>query len=284
MERLLNSSRSGHSLFLSVLAAGLFLASQASPQTPASTQTEESTITGTVVSSTRTTLVVRTEDERYYLFVFDRDTVKPRVLARGASVRVVSSPGSEPGVRVASDIRVLSAAAPTAPQGAAAGTEQAVPPQVRRLERGIERQARKYQAGVRAGLALDPELILIGVHAQVGPFFNPDIFFRPNVEFAWGEVTALFALNPEVIYRLPVTARQGRWYPYVGAGPGFSFFHQNFQSNTGGKRIDFGEFHSDTGLNILGGMRARTGMFAELKASIYAKPTPTLRLIIGYNF
>jgi hypothetical protein len=139
--------------------------------------------------------------------------------------------------------------------------------------------------GVRAGVALDPELVLIGVHAQAGPFFNPNVYLRPNVEFAWGEVTALFALNMEAIYRLPISSRQGRWSAYVGIGPGFTFLHQNFERTTGeGSRIDFGDFHYDVGLNILGGLRYRNGMFLELKTSVYSDPAPVLRLIVGYNF
>jgi len=160
----------------------------------------------------------------------------------------------------------------------------AVPPEVRRIERDIERQVRRYQLGVRAGVALDPELVLVGVQAQVGPFFNRDVYFRPNVEFGFGEVTALFAINPEVIYRLPISSRQGRWSAYVGVGPGFNFLHQNFDRNEDGKRIDFGDFHSDVGLNVLGGIRYRSGMFMELKTTVYSDPSPTLRLIVGYNF
>jgi hypothetical protein len=202
----------------------------------------------------------------------------------GSTVRVVSTPGEEAGVRVASEITTL-AAAPPAPPSVGTQTPQAIPPEVRRLERDIERQVRRYQLGVRAGVALDPELVLLGVHAQVGPFFSPEVYLRPNVEFAYGEVTALFALNFEAIYRLPVSSRQGRWSTYVGVGPGFSFLHQNFEGTTGeGTRIDFGDFHSDVGLNILGGLRFRSGMFMELKTSVYSRPAPTLRLIVGYNF
>jgi hypothetical protein len=155
---------------------------------------------------------------------------------------------------------------------------------VRQVERDIERQARRFQVGVRGGVALDPELIVIGLQSQVGPFFDPDLYLRPSVEFGYGEVTALFALNLEAIYRLPINARQGRWSTYVGVGPGFNFLHQNFEKNSGGKRIDFGEFHSDTGLNILGGVRFRRGTFVELKTSVYSDPSPTLRLVFGYNF
>ena len=285
MKHFLNKSRFGRTLLWSVAVAALLVATPARSQNaPAASQREESVLTGTVVSSTRTSFVVRGENGQVQLFVFDRDTVKPRTLTAGSTVRVVSIPGEEAAVRVASEITTVGEA-PSAPQGARTETAQAVPPEVRRIEHDIERQVRRYQVGVRVGAALDPELVLLGVQAQVGPFFNPDVYLRPNVEFAFGEVTALFALNMEAIYRLPVSSRQGRWGTYVGAGPGFTFLHQNFERTNGsGTRIDFGEFHSNVGLNILGGLRYRSGMFMELKTSVYSRPAPTLRFIIGYNF
>jgi len=252
------------------------------------------TTTGTVVSSTRNTLVVRDDNSRYWLFVFDRETTKPATLTAGSRVEVSSSVSDDPGVRVASNVTVLngvrqggaSRAAASSAASPAGGNPSAavVPTEVRRLERDIEREARRFQAGVRAGMALDPELALIGVQGQVGPFFDSNIFLRPNVEFAFGEVTALFGLNLEAVYRLPISSRRGRWSAYFGLGPGFNFLHQNFERNNGGSRIDFGEFHSDTGLNILGGLRFRSGTFVELKTSVYSNPAPTLRLIVGYNF
>lgn len=33
-----------------------------------------------------------------------------------------------------------------------------------------------------------------------------------------------------------------------------------------------------------GGIRYRSGMFMELKTTVYSDPSPTLRLILGYNF
>jgi opacity protein-like surface antigen len=247
---------------------------------PAFAQEGESTFAGTVASTSRNTLTVRSSSGRYQSFVYDRGTAKPAAIPIGSQVRVTWTAGDDPDVRVASEVTITSG--PTTTQ--AETTAPVVPPEVRRLERDIERQARRYQLGVRAGVALDPELIMIGVQAQVGPFFGDNIYFRPNVEFAFGEVTALFGLNPEIVYRLPLSSRQARWSTYFGIGPGFNFLHQNFQSSAGGKRIDFGQFHSDTGLNILGGVRYRSGMFAELKTTVYSEPAPTLRLIVGYNF
>jgi hypothetical protein len=241
---------------------------------------QDETTTGTVASASRNTLTVRTSSGRYELFVIERTTRKPPTLNVGSPVRVISAAGDEPGVRVASDIALTDA-----PPSSAATGELAVPREVRTIERNIERESKRFQLGVRAGVALDPELVLIGAQMQVGPFFNSDLFFRPNVEFAYGEVTALFALNPEMIYRLPISSRRGRWSSYIGGGPGFNFVHQNFSAATGtGQRVDFSDFHSAVGLNILGGIRFRSGVFTELKTSVYSRPSPTLRLIVGYNF
>ena len=265
-------------LFLSLLTV-LLVAVQ-----PAGAQ-DDTKFTGTVVSSSRSTVTLRTSDGRYQLFTFAEGVRKPQTIPIGSQVQITSVATEESSVRSATEVIVLP------PASSSAGTSQAqpsaVPPEVRGIERDIQRAARRYQLGVRAGVALDPELILIGAHAQIGPFFSPNVFFRPNVEFAYGEVTALFAINPEVIYRLPVNSRYGRWSSYVGIGPGFNFTHQNFERATGGpggSRIDFGDFSSDTALNILGGIRYRSGLFTEIKASVYATPSPTFRLIVGYNF
>jgi hypothetical protein len=270
----------GCGLFL--LTLSLTATVPAKAQDRNSSTSEDSTLTGTVVSSTRSTLVIRGDDNQYRLFTFDSGGRRPRVIPVGAQVRVTSSATVDPGVRSASSDTVVS---PPPAAGSTPASPAAVPPEMRRVERDIERQVSRFQGGVRAGVALDPDLVLIGVQAQVGPFFDPNVYLRPNVEFAFGEVTALFALNLEAIYRLPVTSRQGRWSTYVGVGPGFNFLHQNFERNDGsGKRIDFGDFHSAVGLNILGGLRYRSGVFLELKTSVYASPAPTLRMIVGYNF
>ena len=48
--------------------------------------------------------------------------------------------------------------------------------------------------------------------------------FRPNAEFAFGELTDMVALNLEGAYRLPISFRHGRWSAYVGAGPGTKLY------------------------------------------------------------
>ena len=94
----------------------------------------------------------------------------------------------------------------------------------------------------------------------------------------------MIGVNLEAIYRLPVTQRQGRSHVYAGAGPAFNFLHQNFEREEGDDKIDFGNFEYKTGFNILMGMQSRRGAFFEVKTSIYSRPAPVLRLIVGYSF
>jgi len=243
------------------------------------TQPEERTITGIIVSSTANTMVVKTDSGRYILFVLDRSTVRPRVLPAGTGVTVTSRPGDEPGVRTAS----LVTASEIAQTAKVPVSDEPIPPELRQIERQINRQVRKYNVGVRAGAALDPEIIFGGVHARFGPIFHPDIFFRPNAEIGFGEVTTQIGLNLEAVYRLPLNVRSGRWSAYLGAGPGFAFGHRNFtEAQSGNRNIDFGEFDWHTGLNVLTGLEYRNGMFIEFKATAYA--TPHFRMMIGYSF
>ena len=127
----------------------------------------------------------------------------------------------------------------------------------------------------------DPELFSLGIQSQIGPIFHPRVLFRPNAEFAFGEVTDLIALNYEVIYRFSAANRRANWTPYVGGGLAMIFIHQNFEC---GRQIDFGNFDYETGLNVLAGMQSRRGPFVELKTSLYSGPAPKLRVIVGYNF
>jgi hypothetical protein len=273
-------------LLLAILMASAF-APAASSQTTAAQ--DETTVSGTVVSSSANTMVVRTETNQYQLYVFDRDTLKPRAIPVGSKVTVISTPGSEPGVRLASSVVVAPGTTATTEKTATATTPtpaqptEPVPVSVRRLERDIERQARRYGAGVRAGVGIDPEVLLVGVHARLGPFFHRSVSFRPNLEFGWGEVTKLFALNLEGVARLPFAPRSGRWSAYAGLGPSFVFKHQNFErAAEGDAGVDFGELDFEAGLNILAGVEYRSGLFFEMKTTVYS--SPHLRLLVGYSF
>jgi hypothetical protein len=118
------------------------------------------------------------------------------------------------------------------------------------------------------------------VHAQFGPFFSRNLFFRPNVEFGFGEVTKMFGINAEMVYRMPLTSRFEKWGVYFGGGPAFNFAEQSFGRN----EISFSDFNYDSALNVLIGIQYRSGLFAEMKTSVYANPAPSLRLLVGYTF
>jgi hypothetical protein len=236
-------------------------------------------MTGVVETVGRQTMVVRTEDNQYHLFSFDSDTVRPKGLARGARVRVLSNETDDPGVRVATRITILELS--QKPEPGTPVPDVAPPPkEISETERQIEKGVRRLQLGVRIGAGLDPELFLIGVHAGIGPVFSRDFYLRPNVEFGFGELTDMIAINLEGAYRLPINIRHGRWSAYVGAGPSLNFVHQGLER----RDVDFGNFEFESGLNVFSGVRFRKGTFAEVKTNLWAHSVPTLRLIIGYTF
>jgi hypothetical protein len=262
-------------LFLSIIA---IIPARAQQNTSSSSSND--TVEGTVVSSTRSTLVVRTDENDFQLFTYGNGAARPRTIAPGSRVRVTAGAADENGTRSATNVTVVSAASNTGSvdKGAQAAP---VPDKVRDVESQIRRESRRWRLGVHAGAAFNPELFSFGVQSQMGPIFHPRVLFRPNAEFAYGEVTDLVALNLEGIYRFSQTWRKGNWTPYLGLGPALIFIHQSFQS---GRQIDFGNFDYETGFNVLAGLQSRRGTFVELKTSLYSGPAPKLRLIVGYNF
>lgn len=261
------------------------LSAEAQQDTTASSRNNDAW-EGTVVSSTRDTLVVRRDDGEFQLFRYERDATRPATLAQGARVRVTAGAADENGTRAATNVTVLSASTGGEP-AAAGGTRDKgaqtapVPEKVRDVESEIRRESRRWRLGVRAGAAFNPELFMFGIHSQIGPIFHPRFQFRPSAEFDFGEVTDLIALNLEGVYRFATPYKEGRWTPYVGLGPALIFIHQNFEQ---GREIDFGSFDYETGFNVLAGVQSRRGTFFELKTSLYSGPAPKLRLIVGYTF
>ena len=264
-----------------VFSGSTVLPANAQQNTSASQSANTNDVEGTVASVGRDTFVVRTDDNQFQLFTYGRAAVRTKSLARGARVRVSAGPPDENGTRSANDITVLSAASGGAAGGDKGAQAAPVPEKVRDVESDIKRESRRWRLGLRGGAAFDPELFTFGVQSQMGPIFHPRFLFRPNAEFAFGEVTDLIALNLEGIYRFSAAHRTGDWTPYIGAGPALIFIHQSFQS---GRDIDFGNFDYETGFNVLAGVQSRRGTFLELKTSLWSGPAPKLRVTVGYNF
>jgi len=171
----------------------------------------------------------------------------------------------------------------------------------RQAQQDVEDAVQRFGVGAFAGLGLDPEMVMVGAHAQFGPIFHRNVTFRPGVELGVGEVTTMFGINLDVIYLLPGTARNSRWMPYVGVGPTFGLSHRGFSTEEGDKvtidgvttstgttvntdtgRFDFGDTDFEGGANFLAGARSRRGVFSELKATAWG--VSNIRFLAGFNF
>ena len=233
--------------------------------------TDQVTTIGHVVSSSRHTIMIRqNETGLYQLFIIAGDAVRPQgKIPDGSGITIISTPGDDPDVRIARFIALSNLPPPpplTSPSMA--------PESMHRLDREIQRAARRWNVGLYTGFSLDTETVLFGINARFGPIFG-DIFFRPGFEFGLGEITKNFTLNLEGVYRLPITNRLGPWSTYVGLGPALSWAclcPANFDNS----------FSFNAGLNVFMGMQWRKGMFIEGKASVWT--TPHLRLMVGYTF
>jgi len=187
-----------------------------------------------------------------------------------------------------------------------AHAQASVPASVQSAADETESALRHVGAGVSAGIALDPELIMFGGYARFGPIFTPSVSFRPGIDFGVGEVTTLMGIHLDVLYTFPGAAR-GRWSPYIGAGPNFTLSHRSFDTTETDKvdtgtgstttatttttsgttatdqpnRFNFSDTNFDTGFNFVAGAR-RGRMFLEMKATAYG--VANVRLMAGYNF
>jgi hypothetical protein len=294
---------------VSALLIGLFIVgtnaravlAQTSEQTSQAQQTAPTQIVrGVVVSATHSTLVVKTRDGQYHLFELTADTTRPLNLRPGSTVAVASVPGTNVNAPYASMITVTAPPPqqgaqpqPTTPQpvgttgtadtGTPGTEDEPVPASVRQLEKSIQRQTARYRLGVRSGFAMAPELVLVGVQSQLGPFFNENIWARPNVELGFGELSTMIALNFEAVYRIPAASRTNRYQTFFGGGFGLNFINKSLSDvDNSGNRFNFSDFIFDSGLNLVAGVQTRTGPFFELRATVYSEPT--LRLVVGFIF
>lgn len=241
---------------------------------------QDTAVVGTVASSSKNTLTVNLSPGQFQLYTYSENAVKPSSLPVGTQVQVISAPSNETDIRIAREVTVVQRGAPPA----ALPIADTVPTDVVTLQKDIERELRRYQFAGRAGVALDPELVMIGADVRMGPIFKSGLYFRPGVELGIGEVTTMIGFNGEFLYRLPFAARSARWSPYVGAGVGVNLLSQSFANEEDGTRFNFDDFKSDTAMNLVGGVRGRNGVFLEMRVSVYSAPSPTLRLMVGYTF
>ncbi len=139
-------------------------------------QSDNGAIEGTVVTASRDTIVVRTADDKFYLFTYDHPSVRTKGAVPGARVRVTAGNPDENGARVATNVEVVSG--PTAGGGAtkAAAPPAQVPAKVHNIENEIRREGRRWDLGVRAGAAFDPETFPVRRPVTDGPDPQPARF------------------------------------------------------------------------------------------------------------
>jgi len=148
----------------------------------------------------------------------------------------------------------------------------------------LKAEVGRARFGARAGIALDPELVVVGAQAQFGPFFK-EIWFRPSFEFEFGEVTKIANFNGDAIYFIPSAGvgQKGHLNAYVGGGVGFNLLRRNFNGFPNQPNNVFpDDWAADFGMNLLVGVMKSNGLFAELRSTVWMEPT--VRLYVGYNF
>lgn len=266
-------------LFVSAFLVVTAKAQQNLPEAPshsAQTKGDDPVVEGTVVSTTRHTLVVRSDDDQYHLFTYDSGVVPDQGVKPGARVRVNGTTPDDQGTQVAENVALLQPSS----DSSSSGQIQAAPPppKVNQVAGQVESEARKWHVGGRIGAGFSPEIFLFGLQSQIGPFISPRLIFRPNAEFGFGELTDMVAFNFEGAYRLNTTVRGG-WTPYFGVGPSLNFIHTGASSGS----VSFGNFNYKTGFNVfLGAQKHKT--FFEMKTALWSDGAPVLRLMVGVNF
>jgi hypothetical protein len=128
--------------------------------------------------------------------------------------------------------------------------------------------AAAQDAGVRAGISIDPDQFYFGGHIETGPLIDR-LHFRPNVEIGFGDDIVLIGVNMEFVYKFP--ARRG-WSLYAGGGPALNVY--NFE--------DTDDSETDAGLNILIGAEQSSGLMFEFK--IGAIDSPDFKFGVGWTF
>lgn len=267
-------------------------AQQSSPSAPPSNERQS---VGTITSVGRGSLVLQTDEGKFQVFTITGSVPgMPQLDSNqiGARVRVVTAVTDDDPAPTALAIDKLPPREGLAPQ-----SNEPVPANVRQLTASLEKQAKKYRAGLSLGAALDPELISIDGFMALAPFRNQGLLVRPSLELAFGEVTTLFGLHFDFLVGLPGVKATTRWAPYFGAGPSFSFSHRGIaeeefisgdapppttEEDDDEDRFDFSQYNWDAGFNFIVGARNPGGTFFELKATAYG--VASIRMMAGFAF
>ena len=118
--------------------------------------------------------------------------------------------------------------------------------------------------GLRAGLSLEPDAFLVGVHFK-SSVLEKNLSFVQSVEAGFGDAT-MIAGNADLHY---VFNTESKLAPYVGGG-----LTLNWVDNDGGS-------DTEVGGSILGGIDLTRKMFLEAKAGL--GDVPDWKFVVGWN-
>jgi hypothetical protein len=151
--------------------------------------------------------------------------------------------------------------------------------------------ARRFRLGLQGGVGLHPELVNVGVYANIGKLVAERLSFRPGLEIGLGEITTLLNINLDVLYAFKRETDSTRWIPYAGAGPAFGWSHEGVSATDVDDpdvtdevedRFNFSDADSTVGLNVIFGMRRASGLFVEMKATAWGNSN--IWLLAGFSF
>ena len=128
--------------------------------------------------------------------------------------------------------------------------------------------AAAQDAGVRAGISIDPDQFYFGGHIETSALVDR-VHFRPNVEIGFGDDQMLIGVNMEFVYKFP--ERSG-WNIYAGGGPALNVYTFD----------DSDDSATEGGLNILIGAEQSRGLMFEFKIGVI--DSPDFKFGVGWTF
>ena len=127
-------------------------------------------------------------------------------------------------------------------------------------------------AGLRVGLGIDPDQVLVGGQVNLDAL-SEHVYIVPSAEAGFGDDAFTLSFNGDVQYRFDV---QGSVRPYAGGG--LTLFYYDLDEGRGDD--------TELGVAVLGGIffgRAEGNpMFVEAKAGI--GDIPEWKIMFGINF
>jgi len=155
----------------------------------------------------------------------------------------------------------------------------------------LVQSARRFRVGVHGGVGLHPEVVNVGMHANIGKLVTEKVSFRPGLEIGLGEITTLFNINLDGLYAFKSETDSARWIPYAGAGAAFGLSHEGVSATDVDdpditdeveNRFDFSDTDFEVGMNFIFGVKRASGLFVEVKATAWGNSN--IWLLAGFSF